>query len=700
MEKATLYHLVKDTVFTFAKNPLFWIKTKSSTFYSAISYENWYSDLKRFSSYLIYKLDLAHGDRVAVLCNNHYESSVISLGINCLGAVNVPIPNDISQEDFIYILEHSQAEILIIEKLSTIERMYPLLVSKTKIKNVILVTESPSYKETSAFEKHEREIKIHSFLNTLTIGEEFLIQYKEDEILKRAGKISPDDLATILYSAVLETKPQDKIGNYIGTSLTHRNLCWSLSKIPEILSDSNYSTTSDTSVLCTIIDENDRAILVLPPSNIVVRLWGLTLFSAGASMISSRLEFLWDDFAAIKPTVFLAVPSLWSFLRKNIISRIDAKNYLKDEKTKLFYFASKIDGLHEDIRLLKNKKYKDNLKKNIHKINLLFLRIFIRISLFIAKKLVKNSTRLKLLGGKLRIGISVDGFISNQTAKFFHLLDLPVINIHGTNETSGIGIWSQLNYKDNNASKEFEIIGCDGIELKLKDDLGDIISKPRKRGTLYQKGPHIMTAYYNAQAKTKKVLRDDWFCTNDIFEWSNDDAKGTVVKDSPDKENHLKNLPVKKKLSFIANAKDIITLSNGQKVYPRPIEEKLLESKYIEQVLIISKNKNVIGALLYPNQNNLKTYFKRYYKYTNLEFQNKFEEWLKSDDMNNFYLNILKEKISVANGFKYFEKVTDLFILPQKVNLGHELLMLASKIETNDIISRYDDEIIKAFKSK
>ncbi len=61
MEKESLYHLVRDTVATYAERPIYWVKPDGQNF-AAVSYFNWRADMKRFQAYLLHRLNENHGD--------------------------------------------------------------------------------------------------------------------------------------------------------------------------------------------------------------------------------------------------------------------------------------------------------------------------------------------------------------------------------------------------------------------------------------------------------------------------------------------------------------------------------------------------------------------------------------------------------------------------------------------------------------
>jgi len=108
-----------------------------------------------------------------------------------------------------------------------------------------------------------------------------------------------------------------------------------------------------------------------------------------------------------------------------------------------------------------------------------------------------------------------------------------------------------------------------------------------------------MLGYYKDPNLTESVFdKDGWFHTGDIGLW--------------DKDNFLK---------VTDRKKEIFKLSNGKFVAPQPIENKLKESTFIEQSMVIGENEKFASALISPDF----TFLKEWCKIENLQFQNKEE---------------------------------------------------------------------------
>src|SRR5687768_9797146 len=97
-----------------------------------------------------------------------------------------------------------------------------------------------------------------------------------------------------------------------------------------------------------------------------------------------------------------------------------------------------------------------------------------------------------------------------------------------------------------------------------------------------------MMGYYKSPHLTDEVIINGWFYTGDI---------GMIVDN--------------KFLKITDRKKELFKTSGGKYVAPLPIENKLKESKFIEQVMVIGSEKKFVGALIVPSYSNLKEWFRQ-----------------------------------------------------------------------------------------
>ena len=143
----------------------------------------------------LYQAGIRQGDHVAVMLPNTHYMLECFYGIAQIGAVMVPLNYRISADDMAYIINHSDAKILIVDEEFTppIEK----IVDRLNVEQIIVVA-------VDGFETNLKAIYYEDFINHASHVELPQIQIEEN------------DLLTINYTSGTTSRPK-------GVMLTHRN---------------------------------------------------------------------------------------------------------------------------------------------------------------------------------------------------------------------------------------------------------------------------------------------------------------------------------------------------------------------------------------------------------------------------------------------------------------------------------------------
>ncbi len=175
------------------------------------------------------------------------------------------------------------------------------------------------------------------------------------------------------------------------------------------------------------------------------------------------------------------------------------------------------------------------------------------LKLLVAKKLQRR------LGGRIRIILVGAAALSSDLARVFVGLGLPILQGYGLTETSPIATVQTLDDNDP-ASVGWPLPNA---EVKL-DDNGEILIR----------GPLIMLGYWNNEEATKAAIDDDgWFHSGDIGEFRDG------------------------KLYITGRAKEIIVMSNGEKLPPGDVEQAIMMDTNFEQVMVIGEGRAQLSLL-------------------------------------------------------------------------------------------------------
>lgn len=242
----------------------------------------------------------------------------------------------------------------------------------------------------------------------------------------------------------------------------------------------------------------------------------------------------------VKPHIFNTVPRLLEKIYDNILGK--GRN-LPWIKKKIFFWAVDL-GLK--FRLKGNSK-------------------FYKFRLKIARKLIFSKWK-EALGGELQVMVSGGAALQSRLEKIFWAAGLPVIQGYGLTETSPVIAVNPFRVDEIGFGTVGPVI--ENVEVKIADD-GEILTR----------GENLMMGYYKAPELTSEVIDEDgWFHTGDIG----------VIEDG-------------KFLKITDRKKEMFKLSAGKYIAPQVIENKIKESAFIEQAMVIGENEKFASALLSPD---------------------------------------------------------------------------------------------------
>lgn len=190
-----------------------------------------------------------------------------------------------------------------------------------------------------------------------------------------------------------------------------------------------------------------------------------------------------------------------------------------------------------------------------------------------AGKVLFKSLRKKAGLDSLRILISGGAALPLWVCEGFRELGFNLFQGYGLTETSPVTNVTPLE-KIKPASVGPPI---PGIEMKIvqPDEQGI--------GEIAVKGPIVMRGYFQDEEETRKVLKEGWFYTGDIG-WADDDNYYYIT----------------------GRKKSVIVSAAGKNIYPEEVEEELLVSDFIEEVLVAGRlnpdtKREEVHAIVYPN---------------------------------------------------------------------------------------------------
>lgn len=579
-----------------------------------VTYKDFVNSMLDFSAGL-----LAIGEKeysnIGLICDNRKEWLVCSMGIMATKSRDIPRGSEATIKDLSYILSFAECKTVVTENKILFNRILECKNELPALQNIIII--NPSDSDLS--NPKATGLNIFSYDEILSKGNNFR-QNNPNKIEEIMLSGTEEDSATIIFTSGTTGTPK-------GVELTHKNFLCQVEDISKRLP----------------LKQGNKALCMLPVWHVYERELEYFLLYVGVALCYSKpaISMLLADMKKVSPQFMATVPRIWDGIYNAIYKNI------KSTKKGAGIFFTIFTWSATSLKLLRNIIY--NRCKYFRK-RTIFYHVFSKflyipvIFLYPLKWLgdmfyfqrVRN-----MLGGKFQIGMSGGGSLPLKLDKFFNSIGIRLVEGYGLTETAPICCIR-------NAKRP--ILGTIGkimpyCQAKVVHRNG-IECKPGEKGVLYIKGPNVMKGYYKQPELTAEVISEgEWFNTGDL-----------VIK------TYNGEIIVK------GRQKDTIVLRSGENVEPLPIEDKLSESIYISQAVIVGQDENCLGALIIPDLDNISQFAKQ----QNINFSDK-KQLLKDEEIKKLIYKEMERLINTKNGFKPFEKVGKFVFLDKPFEIGVEL---------------------------
>lgn len=321
------------------------------------------------------RLGIQKNDKIAIISsNNRTEWHIMDIGTLQTGAQTVPIYPTISENDYEYILNHSEAMYCFVSDDEVLKKLNAIKSNVPKLKDVY------SFNEIDGCKNWKELLELGSDTSN------------QDVVEDRKNNVKPLELATIIYTSGTTGKPK-------GVMLSHNNI------VSNVLDSANRIPFDA---------GKSRALSFLPICHIYERMVTYIYQYYGVSIyFGESIEKISDNVKEVQPTVMTGVPRLIEKVYEKIIAK---GSELTGIKKKLFFWAVELGLKYEP----------DNANG-----------WWYGIQLKLARKLIFSKWKAGL-GGRLDLIVNGSAALQPRLARIFAAAEIPVMEGYGLSETSPV----------------------------------------------------------------------------------------------------------------------------------------------------------------------------------------------------------------------------------------------------------------------
>jgi long-chain acyl-CoA synthetase len=376
---------------------------------------------------------------------------------------------------------------------------------------------------------------------------------------------------------------------------------------------------------------HDVFLSFLPLSHALERMAGYCLpMMSGASVAFARsVQQLQDDLLKVRPTIIVTVPRIFERIQLALRSKLESGPT----------YAMRLFALAVEVGYSRFEYEQGRAQWQWR--HLLWP---------ILKRLVASKLQARL-GGRLRLAVAGGAALPAGSARTFIGLGVPIVQGYGLTETS-------------------PVISVNKAESNLPSSVGHALPSVQVRldasGGLEVRGPNVMQGYWNNVDANKAIFTaDGWLKTGDV---ANIDQSGHIT--------------------ITGRIKEIIVLSNGEKVPPNDIEAAIMTDPLFEQVMLIGEGKPYLGLLAVVNQDQW------------LALAQKHDlpsAWPDALDQREVCIFALARVAAQMKSFPGYAKVRKIALLPTPWTIENGLLTPTLKIKRHLILQQYATQCEKLY---
>jgi long-chain acyl-CoA synthetase len=570
------------------------------------------------------------GDRVGIFASTRMEWAQADFALQAAGGIVTTLFTESSPSQVEYLLSDSGATGIVVENQELLERVLEVK-DDVRVEFVVLLDDEP------IAETHDA---ILTLADVYERGQAALPDTREDldpDLVER----EPDDLASLIYTSGTTGKPK-------GVKLTHANFRANVSQIRK-----RYGPHPDKGDDVPTLSADSRTLSFLPLAHSFERTAGhYTVFASGATVAyAESTDTLQEDIQQVAPTAMTSVPRVYERV-------FDAMREEAGTGRRRRTFEWAVEVAREYGRT-ENPGLGLRLKRGL------------------ADSLVYQKVKRKL-GGNLEMVVSGGGTLDEELTALFHGMGIKLCEGYGLTEAAPVVAGNPA--EDMRPGRLGPPLS--GIETKLDESV--VESDIRERadgpiGELLVKGPNVTEGYWNDPERTQAAFDGTPMLAGDGEQWF---RTGDIVEETDDGY-----------LRYHDRLKEVLVLTTGRNVAPRPIEEAFATEEAIEQIMVIGDDRTFISALIVPNVDAIQRWGER----EGHDLPLRVVDLVEHETVHEYVQQAVAE---VNQQFADHERIEEFELLPMEWTAGNDLLTASLKLKRRNIEERYSNLIDEIYGEK
>ncbi|MFD1696238.1 AMP-dependent synthetase/ligase [Roseibium aestuarii] len=543
-------------------------------------------------------LGVETGGHVAILSENRAEWVLGQLGTEAIGAIAIGVYPTSPANEVAYVLEHSDTEVIICEDQEQLDKVMEVRDQLPLLRRIVVV-------ETKGLRAYSTDF-VMSFDRLEQLG----ASHRDENpglIDARLAAQTLEDVALMIYTSGSTGKPK-------GAMLTYRGIRAQAVAMVACIGATPASSHLSYLPLCHVAEQ---ICTTMTPIYVGYRV-----------CFGESLRTVQEDLRELAPSMFLGVPRIWEKLHSSIYIRmLEAGGYRKA----LFDLACRLCEPFAEVP-----RAERSLTQHLTYL-VCYLLVFRALQNYI---------------GLRRASVAMTGAapISPKIVRFFRTLGVPLIEVYGMTECSGIVLGQTLDRLDSGSVG----IPVRGVDARVGDN-----------GELLIRGDVVFKGYYKNPGATEATIRDGWLHTGDVVK----------VEDG--------------QFRIVDRLKDIMITAGGKNLSPSEIENTVKSSPFIKECIVIGEARKYVSALI---QIDFET-VGRWAEEKNISFTN-----FRNLSENPAVRALVETEINAANSqLAQVAHIRKFYLLSKELDHDDDEVTATMKVRRSNIQTKYASEIASLY---